>query len=246
MTHLAYVAVISAGRSGNVPKMMDHGLADVGPVTWFVPPGQGPDYGYAGAEHVVEADGLCGARNAALVRQGTEHPTLPCLQLSDDLKGVRLANGTKRENTRAVSVREAVALMDQVRRDTGAQLVGVAPTANPFYSRQRVHSTGFVVGDMVLVGPACPVMWDEGIPVKEDYDYTLRHLERYGQVARCDWILADFAHRTNKGGAVATRKADPTVEDVAIARLLERWPEHIKLNPRREREVLLRWKPPSP
>jgi hypothetical protein len=242
---LAFVTVISSGRSGNVPAMAAHDLAAVGPVLWVVGPGEAADYRYAGAEDVIEADGLCAARNAAMVHQGVRAPDLPCLQLSDDLAGIRVAWGTSRADTGEISLREAVEAMERSRGEVGAELAGVAPTSNPFYSKQRVNRTGFVVGDMVLIGAGCPVMWNEQLPLKEDYDYTLRHLQRYGVVARCDWILAAFAHRTNKGGAVSTRKANPELEQQAIDRLMADWPEYIRPNPRREREVLLRWKRPT-
>lgn len=238
---LALVAIISAGRPGNVPAMAE--LArDVGPVVWFVPEGEGPDYRYCGADQVVESGALCASRNAAL--EAAAEAGSACLQLSDDLRSVAFTSGTTRADVRPAKLREVVVAMVGGLQDTGAQLAGVAPTANPFYSRQRIKRDGFVVGDMCLIAAGCPLRWDETLRLKEDYDYTCQHLATYGTVARLDWVLANFAHRKNKGGAVAVRT--PELEQQSIAYLQGKWPGVLHPNPRRPNEVLLRWRPDQP
>jgi hypothetical protein len=228
-----YVAIVSAGRPGNVPAMEAHcqGLAP----TWWVPADQVGDYRYCGAERVQAGDGLCEARNlAADAADGRPH-----VQLSDDLRHVALAHGPERANVVRITLAEAVRVLADAAAATGAQLAGCAPTANPYFSRRRVHATGFVVGDLVWVAGGCPLRWDTTLALKEDYDYTCQHLAAYGKVARCDWLLATFAHRTNRGGAVAYRT--PELEDATIAQLIHRWPQAVRPNARRPHEVLLRW-----
>lgn len=236
---IVHVAIISSGRPGNVAAMQAHTDPMGQPVTWYVPTDQVGDYEYAGAGPVVGVDGLCAARNAAL--DAAREQLLPCLQLSDDLRRVSWAHGQTRDQVEATDLGAVVANMVLELEGLQAQLCGVAPTANPYFSRQRVHRSGFIVGDLILVGAGCPLRFDEQLRLKEDYDYTCQHLEAYGQVARLDYVLAEFAHRTNRGGAVAVRT--PEVEQESIARLVKKWPAHIRLNPRRANEVLLRWKP---
>jgi hypothetical protein len=122
-------------------------------------------------------------------------------------------------------------------RGTPYKLAGVAPTSNPFYGSTTLKLRHFIVGDLMLAAPN-PLRFDPAFALKEDYDYTCQHLARYGGVVRVDWILASFRHRTNKGGAVDVRT--PELEQEAIVRLKEKWPDWIRDNPRRENEVLLR------
>ena len=121
-----------------------------------------------------------------------------------------------------------------------ARLGGVAPTDNPlnFSSRRPVKTSHFIVGDFLVTLP-CGVLFDEAFTLKEDYDYTLQHLMRYGVVARCDSILAEFKHRTNIGGAVDVRTSQLEEENIAL--LKSKWRRYIVDNPKRPHEVLLRW-----
>lgn len=239
MADQVHVAIISARRAGQVPKMQAH-TADLD-VTWYVAEGEAGDYRYAGADQVVEAGALCRARNLAL-NHAAELGAV-CVELSDDLKRVSWTTSNQRADVTPCSVAEAIAHMLRAMEATGAQLAGAAPTANPYFYRQPVHQSAFIVGDFVAVAAGCPLRFSEELQLKEDYDYTLQHLATYGRVARVDGVLADFAHRTNRGGAVAYRT--PEAEQTAIAWLQQRWPEHIKPNTRRDNEVLLRWKPPA-
>lgn len=237
-----HVAIVSSQRPVNVPHM-EALCAPIGP-WWYVPPDQADEYRYAGAHHVVEVEGLCGARNAALRdaaggghRAGLE--SVDCLQLSDDLRKLGLAHGPARADVEPITVQQAMVLMMWELVNHDAHLAGVAPTSNPYFAKDRVHESAFIVGDMILVRAGCPLQFDEAMLLKEDYDYTCQHLATYGRVARLDNVLADFAHRKNRGGAVAYRS--PAMEQRMIAHLIEKWPEAIKPNPRRPNEVLLRW-----
>lgn len=232
----AHVAIISARRPGAVPVMEAH-LAGM-PATWYVAEGEAGDYRYAGAADVVEAGALCVARNVALERAADLG--LPCVQLSDDLKRLQWTTSSERADVQPIALPEAIHRVLGIMREHGAQLGGGAPTANPYFYRRPVHTTAFCVGDITVVEAGCPLRFSEELRLKEDYDYTLQHLTTYGVVARVDSLLATFTHRTNKGGAVAYRT--PEAEQEAIAWLLARWPDYIKPNPRRENEVLLRWK----
>lgn len=233
MTH---VAIISAGRPGQVPVMERH-CAGLDPV-WYVPADQVGDYLYAGAGNVVEAGALCPSRNQAL--DAADSAGVDCLQLSDDLKRIGWAHGNTRDTVEALSVADALARLAAAAKAEGAQLAGAAPTDNPYFAKQRVHRSAFIVGDLTYTTAGCALRYDERLRLKEDYDYTCQHLAAVGCVARIDQLLASFAHRTNKGGAVAVRT--PELEQEAIALLQAKWPDAIKPNGRRENEVLLRWK----
>jgi hypothetical protein len=239
VTGYVTTTIISTQRAGNVPAM-EQLCAGLNPVWVVADEADEAEYRYAGARQVLVGGALCASRNVALdygMDQGTH-----VLQLSDDLKKVEVTSGPKRADVTAIRLPTAVGVMlGALVNHPAAQLVGVAPTANPYFSKQRIHPTAFIVGDMILTRAGCPVRFDLNLRLKEDYDYTCQHLQTYGEVARIDNLLATFAHRTNRGGAVAVRT--PELEQEMIDYLTQKWPGAIKPNPRRPGEVLLRWKP---
>lgn len=203
------------------------------PVTWFVKPGEGDAYRAAGAQRVVEVPGgVSAARNAAL--EDAFASGCASLQLSDDLVNVKLTRDGKQ--VALSSVAEAAELMVQELANSGLMLAGVAPTSNAFYFHRWASRNVFIVGDLILVAP-CALRFDEALPCKEDYDYTVQHMQRFGGVVRLDGVLASFKHRTNAGGVCGPER--PAMEKVAIARLMEKHPGFFRLNPRRENEILM-------
>lgn len=230
MSNQIFVAIISARRPDRVPAMNEHAPD----ATWFVADGEGDTYRAAGAKNVVESGKLCESRNAAL--NAAFAMNLPCLQLSDDLKRIKKAHS--KTDTEPVSLASAAREMLLAGQKFKAKLCGVAPTSNPyFYNPEKPYrDRAFIVGDMILVFP-CDLRFDEKMRLKEDYDYTLSHIQKFGGVLRVDNILAEFAHRSNKGGAVSYRTSE--LERECIAYLKKKWGNAIKDNPRRPDEILL-------
>lgn len=236
-----WVAVFSTKRPKNVERMQ----ALIGPATWYVGDGEEAAYRLAGASKVVASGGLCESRNAAL--QDAWKRKLPALIVSDDMTRCAEAfvDDQGKKKARPIGIVDVVDAMKEAMFETGAKLAGVAPTANPFYwtPGRDVKAHAFIVGDLNLVKP-CDLLFDEDLRLKEDYDYTLQHLDRYGVVARCDNMLVTFVHRSNPGGAVDVRT--PALEQATIAQLREKWGDAIRDNTRRPNEILLnlkRWKP---
>ena len=228
------IAVISAGRPGNVERM--HDLIGTDEIYWYVGPGERAAYTARGADVQAEG-GLVECRNLAL--EDAFAYGAPCIQVSDDLARVEAVHkdGTMKEI--ACFEWAAHELLSALRE--GVHLAGTAPTNNLFfYPGRAVDEHKFIVADLIAVAP-CPLRFDPAFTLKEDYDYTAQHLAEYGKVARCNRILPTFAHRTNRGGAVAYRNAE--MEQRNIARLRAKWGDWIQDNPRRPNEILLRYKP---
>jgi hypothetical protein len=181
-----YVAVFSHLRATNVAKMTEQ----IGDATWFVGEGEGDAYRAAGAKHVVESGGLCRSRNAAIDAAQAHGAT--CLQMSDDLTRIQVAvRGEKKVVAENADFWHVVSLIQKGMSQVGAKLGGAAPTNNPFYANvdKPVHPSAFIVGDFLLIERGCSLRFDETMTLKEDYDYTLQHLMRYGVVARRDDVL---------------------------------------------------------
>lgn len=226
-----FIAVPSYQRPQNVQKM--HELLG-GEVTWVVRQDEEEAYRAKGATDFLYQTDLITARNAILAIGQTLN--VPTLQSDDDLKGFKKIHMDGK--TRPATAEEVYTEMLRVGQETGAKLIGVPPTSNPFYGSQKVNTTGFIIASLMLTFPT-DLRFDDGYKVKEDYDFTLQHLATYGAVARCDWLLAEYQHYTNAGGVVATRTDQSEAE--AVTRLKEKWGPVIKDNPKHENEVLIKW-----
>ena len=210
----------------------------MGNATWYVRD-QKDVVSYEGAESAIAAGALCKARNKAL--NDAHGRGLPCIQLSDDLTRLERVFAIRKLNkTVTIPFDMAVATMLNAAQRAQAFLAGVAPTTNKlfFNPSKAITLTNFIVGDFILVRPS-PLRFDEEMRLKEDYDFTLQHLKSYGRVARCNNIFAYFSHRKNAGGAVGYRTAE--LEQEMIAHLKRKWNHHIRDNPKRPNEVILKW-----
>ena len=226
-----WIGVISSNRAGNVDKM--HKILNFEP-TWYVDKGEAKTY--TGTKNINESGGLCESRNELLKEAFKKK--LICVQLSDDLYNLKKAKNKKEKID--ISFFETLSIIEKSMDENCSFYGGCAPTDNAFYFNEEkpVSLDKFIVGDFILIKP-CSIFFDENLKLKEDYDYTLQHLKKYGKVSRCNNILASFKHRTNKGGAVAFRTSE--LEQQTIKQLHEKWGDQIVLNPRRDNEIFMKY-----
>lgn len=251
---MTILGIISADRAGdNVARMEQvcHGLNPF----WIVPEDQVGDYAYAGAADVLGVPernylGRCRlpVQRNFLLDTAAEAGELAA-QIDDDLRvgasgwetGIRWVRGD--EVPEPITLNVALTLMDA----EGADLAGVAVTTNPyFFSPKRPVSAGFCASKLTLMDPVLMspvtgqlIRYDTKLPVKEDYDLTMQFLAGGYDVARLNGVLCNFASGI-RGGCATYRTLD--LEREVSAMLVERWSPHIKLNPKRDGEVLLKWK----
>jgi len=229
------VYCISAGRPANVPAMQALFAPD--PITWVVPYPEHHDYTAAGADFTLAVIdpppgefALSAARNAALLH-ATQQGAV-CIQTDDDCKGFKHVSDAHPKGRPAPWVQLRAALLNVL--DGTVHLAGVPPTDNAYFARGRVLDYGFVIGSLCAADTYEP-RWDQGLPFKEDYDYTCAHLDAYGKVARLDMYIASYQHYSNRGGAVANRT--PGAEMGLVNTLTERWPQYLKPHPKRIGEL---------
>ena len=101
-------------------------------------------------------------------------------------------------------------------------------------STTNIINTVFIL--FIIIKPN-NLRFDSSLRLKEDYDYTLQHIKEFGGCVRYGLFLCSFKHYSNKGGAVSYRTNN--LEQETIKYLMEKWGECIKLNPKRENEILL-------
>lgn len=250
-----HVAVISSERPNSVERM-EKLLSGLDP-TWYVPEGQQADYIYGGATHVqavlqgpVEHGGedrttISDQRNVAL--DDAAEADAWCVQINDDLAvndrfptGLNLVDPeseTESPIEAKVAVKYVIAAMEQV----GARLGGCAATTNAFFaSKSPWGQRHFIMGQLMVMAPNEPLRFNRCFGSKEDYDYTCQHLESYGRVCRANWLLGNFRHNEKRGGWANYRSLEE--QRLLSLALVERWPGRVLHNPRRDGEVLIKWK----
>jgi len=85
--------------------------------------------------------------------------------------------------------------------ESGADYGGVAITSNRLnYTGVNVQLDKLIVNDMILISPNS-FLFDTKADLKEDYDAFLQNMFACGKVFRANFMICDFPHRENKGGA---------------------------------------------
>ena len=242
-----HIGIPSANRSHHVPEMEAHTL---GRATWYVPEDQKADYQYAGAARVrgVPDPQYPRALNWVLADAWTENKV--AVLTDDDYKRGTLirkfnANGEgKHDLLRSTFMQVVTTVYSELMLRPLAKLAGVAPTDNPFFSRKPVHTAAFISSKLMVVEP-CDLWFDETMSLKMDYDYTMQHLMKYGEVARIDKAVTRYDSGVAKGGCQDYRNDD--LERSMAEILTRRYPHNITYNTRRgeQTEVLLKWKGPT-
>lgn len=230
MNHQVYV--ISAGRYEKLT------MSDIQKKEYIfcVPVGQGDLYQKHGCKNVIETGSLIDSRNFAL--DNAFEKNLICVQLSDDLKKIHVNKnfGEKKELDHFETIKKMADLFDKT---SGIYLMGIPPTSNDFFAKNLIQENAFCIGDMLFVKPSKP-RFDKNLTLKEDYDFTLQHIELYKKVIRYQKYIFEFQHYSNDGGAVAYRTDEK--EQTNINYLLKKWPQFISLNKKRKNEILMRVK----
>merc|ERR1719161_1770634 len=74
----------------------------------------------------------------------------------------------------------------------------------------------FILGDFLVIDKGSTVLFDETIGLKEDYDFTCAHIQKYGSVMRCNRMTITVKHYDNAGGAVSNRNTQEEQRNINI------------------------------
>ena len=186
-----------------------------------------------GCKNVIETGTLMQSRNAALDMAFNENKI--CVQLSDDLKKVTTNKNfaPKKQVDIDFAIQELVNVFNKV---DGVYLMGIPPTSNDFFAKTLISKNTFCIGDMLFIKPN-DLRFDTSLTLKEDYDYTLQHLQKYKNCFRYQKYLFEFEHYKNKGGAVDYRTGQEEQKNIKI--LFAKWGDKIRLNSKRKNEILI-------
>ena len=173
------------------------------------------------------------SRNAALDMAFNENKI--CVQLSDDLKKVTTNKNftLKKQVDIDFAIQELIKVFMKVE---GVYLMGIPPTSNHFFAKSLISKNTFCIGDMLFIKPN-DLRFDTSLTLKEDYDYTLQHLQKYKNCFRYQKYLFEFEHYKNKGGAVDYRTEKEEQKNIMI--LKSKWGDKVRLNTKRKNEILI-------
>ena len=192
MKHQVYV--ISSKRHGKLPFTKEQKSSYI----FCVGVTEKQKYNSAGCVNVHETGSLMDSRNFALKHAFKKN--MICVQLSDDLKKVTTNKflQPKKEVDLDVAIADLVGVFNKIDQ---IKLMGVPPTDNDFFAKNKISKNTFCIGDALFVKP-CDIFFDTNLTLKEDYDYTLQHIRKYG-CFRYQKYLFSFEHYKNDGGAEA-------------------------------------------
>lgn len=204
------------------------------PATWFVRPEDAEAYMHEGATVVpleYPRGQITVPRNAVLAAAWAEG--VPAVMLDDDLKRMRVLENRK---PREVHAWDGITELVDRLFASDLFLAGCPPTDNAYFAHKETSTNLFVIASLMVVRP-CELTFRPGFAPKEDYDYTLQHIARYGGAYRWNHLLPTFNHYSNPGGFTGIRTAE--MEEEACRQLILAWPGMVRRNKKREHEVLL-------
>lgn len=226
------ICCISHGRHENLARLIK--LFGTDNIIFFVKDQEDLEkYTYQNNCRAIISGGVIESRNAAL--QYCQKMGVICVQMSDDLKKIAVNDFTGKRTGLEVTAKEAIEDIIIEFEKSEYKLCGFPPTDNPFFALKPYELNKFIVGDFIIIKPN-DIRFDTNINLKEDYDYTLQHIKKYGGCIRYAKYLNSFEHYVNKGGAVSHRTA--IQEQNIIRYLMQKWGSCIRLNPKRQNEIL--------
>jgi hypothetical protein len=226
------IYIPSAGRPGNVEK---HPMGLV--AFWVVPEDEADAYAEAGActLPIGSRESAARARNAILDHAGQHFPESMLAMVDDDIVRVEQVNPDTGEKW---PILLATALGDMADRlaSSDLRLMGAAPTTNAYFTKRRTSFNLFAKSGTWVVRSS-ELRLDEGLRVKEDYDFNLQHYTAFGGWLRADDILVHSAKPTPTGGCAPLRATNADAE--AVEYLLAKWPGLVRAHSTRVNEVTL-------
>lgn len=188
----------------------------------------------------IQTKGIGQARNAILEDLIDEE----IVMMDDDIKQV-LKMETNKETLEKKLVAMSPTEIKEFFKDAfricnlnKTKLWGIYPIDNTFYMSNKINNKGFIIGTMFGVIKS-HLRFDNELKLKEDYDFTLKHIIEFKKICRFDFITLKADHYSAPGGCVEQRKENIELEKENCKRLMRKYPRFLKLNPKRENEVLI-------
>lgn len=237
--NLGYHFVIpSKGRSDNVTTIKALGLDDRNVTIVVNTRKEAEEYArfYMCSILVSGVKGITPNRNWILDYFGSGKRIIT---LCDDVKGIFRLDGKKVYKLDYLHFRQMCDKGFEDCEKFGTKLWGVYPIKNHFFMSESLSPNNFIIGTFsgIIISD---IRMDNQLILKEDYDFTIKHILKYKKVLRYNYYAVEASHYKNKGGCVDYR--NDLAERQSISRLLELYPNYVRENPKRPNEILLTFK----
>lgn len=149
---------------------------------------------------------LCRVRNWILDTMTGKYDAV--VLLDDDIHHMRRFNGPKVKHLSELDFVEFCETAAQMADDCGAKLFGVNPVDDKGSYREYspFSFTAYIGGPFQgHILNDNPIRYDENLPLKEDYDITLQHLEMFRKVLRFNFVHYICDQSVQKGGCASYR-----------------------------------------
>lgn len=216
--------VPSFRRPRNVQKMEEL----IEPDIWFVHDRQDlntyKNAGVSGSIAVTGARNLCEQRQAILDHCRAEG--VWSVSFDDDVTRVAVKGVGPLERIDC-DIDYVIGEVAETMNSVDAYLGGCNYLGNFLNDKVRVHdliSAGFTV-----TNTESPVNWPTESPLlafRDQWEYSLRHIQEHGLVARVEWFTVVHRMFTGAGGLEGQRTPDLQVQ--SGKEMLKRWPHHLK------------------
>lgn len=174
---------------------------------------------------------LCRVRNHIIDREMRRGVDV-CLIVDDDLEGIYYwQKGALAKPARIrVETKHFLAFVEKysiMARDLGAYLWGLNVNNDKACYREYTpfSTTAYIGGPFQAIMRGCELRYDEQLPLKEDYDFTLQHLNRYRCTFRVNKAYYMARQSEQRGGCATYRSMDREKEQLVA--LQQKWGSEI-------------------
>ena len=186
---------------------------------------------------------VCRIRNYILDKELEENDAV-CI-IDDDMKGVYhfYVDGKNAYKRKRVEAHEFIGFLEKYTlmcKEFGFYLWGVNSLKDPMaYKHNNPFSTLAFIGAPFSVHLKNDLRYDESLPLKEDYDLTIQHMNEYRGCLRVNSYHYDCKQSKQVGGCATYRNY--LREEEQLNMLVKKWGSKIVKvdigrNPRREKE----------
>lgn len=198
-----------------------------------------------GSDIVAVPDGiqgnLCRIRNYILDTEFSNGADVVCI-IDDDMRKVCYWEGRKRVMLKAEEWEPFLQKYSLICKELGAFFWGIniTPESQVYREYAPFSTVSYIGGPFQCHLSGSEIRYDENFPLKEDYDITIQHLNKYRKVFRVNKFYYVVKQSAQSGGCAMMRNLE--VEKRQLEALQRKWGKKIVTNDVSDRAHLKRKK----
>ena len=154
-------------------------------------------------------------------------PTDYLIMVDDDIKHIGSYKGAKHYRLNAEERERMILSGFEMMEDLGTVLWGLNQNADRqnYDEYQPISFKSVVLGVFMGIKRVPGIYFDERLPLKEDYDYSIQVLNKYRKLLRFNMYHYEALHLTNEGGCTSYRSYDRELEQ--LQKFQKKWGKEI-------------------